>query len=1614
MASKNSTKGQIKDFYSEDWSGHTHYEVEAAIKEKLQVIEGNTSKTSLLVSIVGGSSKSYLTGATEATFYYKISYTKGTEEENSCRARIAVRYGTTSRTIFEATVAAGVEINTGVENIAQYLVSDEVRFVVTAFDIDENNEEVYPNTTTATFTRQTAQITSLVDFATVKAVGETLRHNFSYSTNSATVYWRISTINNGTLEYFSFGGQNYSSIAIANQGYANDPITVPAGLTKGSHTLEVWMVLNDAVQTESNHVYSTFVTTNGATEGDQFVTVGEIENATINDYVEIQYSAFRYTSQSGIIELPVVLMANNEVLAVRNCQNGEPYTWKYLIKNASTPIVIAIPEIDNEGNIRYDYNDNIILSDAAVYKTINAAPSAINWAQETTGLIAYFSAYNKSNSNYERDVWKSGEYSIEFDDVQFDDNGSGWKEMPLNDEGKYDISSTKKTTSLHLIGTSKAITKNLFPLYSTTTAVSSSRGGGILDTGRTIKLSFMVSNVSNPSTKIIDCYDGANNVGFYVTGDAIYVNIGKELVSIPTESQEKAGAGTGHNDRHFSADRRIDLTITIQPYYSNGVPTKHEVRYYVNGEVAGFNVISVNSLSQNNPIPITFGGTGATLDLFDLRVYNTVLSAFNVLQTRTMDIDNSVEAQAVYVKNTGPDANNRFYEIEEGNPKLTLAAAINYGKWLASQGKTNFAVWGTTNLCNSAPYINNTKTHSTKPEAFWLFRFKNDEGIGVIDENLSFYIEATGIKLEDQESFLRLRRQGTSTAKEAFGNIRVDVRGTCIVHKLIPGTSQFYPDTDDNRAAGYIQEVGKKAKIWRIPDENAIPCYLLTCKKNPNESTQARNLPTAKWYEDCCRYLAKQGSEGNYPYEDCLTMPQRRELQSILEHTDMTHSEAIDAIKTRQCVDGIPSLGFEIEYDSPNALNPTNASHSFGGQFDMITDKTNMDVFGFGGYNEWQDDEGNIKFVSWGKNGNPDDEDFSIEWRRNDSPICNFHTADLSGLDANDSTSGSEDNTVQNNPLAKDLDYRYPEWSKDSEDSSLVVSWSSLSSEGGTQSKYSATRGMEKSGPMQKLFDFVKTCSLGATKTSGKVYINGKEQDAYTYYADMGITGGYAGQLPIFYDNGTITWRTDNDNTRKEKFKTELHHYVVQNQILFNALAIDVALMSDQDTKNQFFTYFTGELDDSELEVFEGNKLLRLLGYDFDSSWRMDNDNNLRFKYTVKYLDGLYDGGATYTYSNGNQEVVGPMLWKLVFECFQSELSTLKSLLYSGFLNKNSVLSYMHDNQVDIYNAIQYNANSEYSYTSQPNDYQKSHGSAREDTEWFIDGRMYFISGQNFNATRDTSADFFQGDAYFNLTTFNDAFKEEYPNNAANRGGELKNWELAVTGYERTNVALMYGSSNAFPAVEVNVTQEYDSNYKPIGNPVRPVAYVKTNDGFNADSPVDNRFQLFGGRYIKTISGLSKWYIASITRWGDLINVEELEIGSTESWANNGKIEYYRNPNLQNLGILDSDRPFGSCKKLNLAGCIAIGSDSGGELSLLKFPILEEFEGIRMDSVRSITLPVGNSMKTIHYPAYLHSVTINNKPNLSEVSFEGTENITEITITDSSNYIAQLAITKFL
>ena len=1491
----------------DSWEGHSHAEVESALKSTIAKLQGG-NYSQIAVNIVGALTRTFVATAEKVTFFYKVNSTVDGTYNPDFTVEITIGNSVITLTDVKAN-SADDEIET--PNIAPYLAqigNDSITVKIKAYTSDGLSSA----TKSIKYNRQSATLSTDNQINTVDP--RILKFQAYFTGSSAQLI----------VQFFGATGSidENSSQTVTNTlntaGAAT--VTVPA-LTAGAHVVKAYLLLEDG-ETRSETLTTSIFTTVGAQENDVYITYEEIKGAVEKDYYNIVFSAFdpALSDKDNLI----VLLREWDSTAhkyvkkgKRSISNRSRNTWKYLVPRTSNQIQIGIPFLKEDGSVDTNAQEEPRIRNS-VDIIFEATASNITWVAKENPVI-YLTAQNRTNNDADKNTWANNGYQVEFNNVQFDNN-TGWRDE----------------NHLHLVGTARARIKNFYPFYDATQFVKNSVGGGILSTGFTIKMSFRVTGVSDANKRVIDCYSDADGIGFYVTGDSIYIGVGANLLSRPDEIQ----SATNHNSRRFSANTRIDLTIAVQPYYQNGAATKHEARYYINGEIAGFGIIPNQTLSQllTNRTEVVFGGDGAALDLFDFRYYNSYTNAFDILQTRTMDLDDAGEMSALYNKNN-------FYELDgAGQPVITLKQAIAYGKYLAEQkrGPVPFAVVVATDFCNNVSLVGNnipeggyqgstSATNTTDRQDWYKFSFTVDEkGKGIIDSKNSYWLEGA------TPGSLRARRQGTSTKDSTKGNVRWDVRGTIRLH--------WFDDLSQTFSADYTEH-GKKANVFFIPDRDSLPCYLLTMKKNPNESTQARNLPTAKMYEDGARYLASIQVQGAYVYEDCLTPPQRKELASVVKNfPSLTRTEQIAMVKTRQCVDGVPSIAFEMKRtDSQSILrDPTSnaAITAFSGQFDLITDKTNMKVFGFGGYwtvnpdgtRTWHDDE--------------KDETFSVEWRDNASPICNFHTYDISngGVWKGDGTAG-----------LSHLEYRYPDI--DSVCGDVIPA-----------NRDASNVGLETTGPIQRLFDFVYNCS---PYNVGDQALNGKHDPNYTNKVTI---------------NGTEI--VDSVPNRKNKFHKELKYYVVLNQILFNAVIIDNHLLCDQDTKNQFFSFFTGEQDVVADYSGKQQKLLRLLGYDFDSGLGCDNDNFFKFLYNVLYSDGLYDG---------KHDGRGPDFWALVFEVFAEEIKTIYNHLFAGgILTSEGILKYMHDNQVDLYNAMIYNANSEYSYTSISSDYQKAHGSAKEHNEWFVKNRCYFKGGENY-VFGGASSDFTTDNVQFNVSSF--ANIPDAGNKYWHTGPNgTKRWAIELTAYERTYSYLTIGNTlhdKAF--IEVNNTLKGNIIVDRVSQKVT----LKTNaDNILNESGADFRVGIRGCKNIKTISDLSHWYISSIyTGWGNLVNLEEINIGRYEQVEDASGNKYdYSNPGLVDLNT--KGLVFGCCKKLNIAGL----TNLSGVIDLTGFPVLETLEARNDNKVEDVILPSTDNLKVVNLPASLTKITLTNKPNIETINVQGMDEVREISISGSNNY----------
>lgn len=534
------------------------------------------------------------------------------------------------------------------------------------------------------------------------------------------------------------------------------------------------------------------------------------------------------------------------------------------------------------------------------------ASGAFDWAM-ITGYANNLTAKGRSNDELPTPANWGGVTT--FEDFTWNEYGSCWKD-----------------NALHLTSSSKA-TVGIFPLYSTTAYNEQRRiGGGILDTGRTFRIRFKVSNVFDTTKRIIECYDG--NVGFYITADTIYVKLGggAEITTDPV-----TGSQATQNNRHFSPDEWNEFCITVEPYWDgNFNQTSHAATMYINGQFAGRAIISATSLSQQEAVPITLCANGCDLDVQQLTYYASCLDSFEVLQNSVMargsltDMKAEFEKNQCYVGNGTVNINQTF--------KYCLALSARLGD--TTEGTCNIIV----NTHTFDPAVTDTDVYPDGRQELELFFFRN----GDVDTSRS--VKYVGENSKD----LRVRIQGTSTAMEFRKNMRYDCKGTVKVYRW---SKELYEAAGSNNPSdGWYDtgETSKKLAIYIRGDkltENA--CKLLTVKTNYNESTATRNLPMARWIDDAMRYLAtRTDGDDNLLFPDMLTPPQRTDA------------------KVRQAIDGLPAVQFTHAVDSQD--------YQFSGKVDLITDKKNSGVFGFK------------------DNLDADHPDYSIEFRNGNTDICNF------------------------------------------------------------------------------------------------------------------------------------------------------------------------------------------------------------------------------------------------------------------------------------------------------------------------------------------------------------------------------------------------------------------------------------------------------------------------------------------------------------------------------------------------------------------------------------------------------------------------------------------------
>ena len=226
----------------------------------------------------------------------------------------------------------------------------------------------------------------------------------------------------------------------------------------------------------------------------------------------------------------------------------------------------------------------------------------INVEAETKGQELYLSAYGRSNAEEHPEAWSYN--NIEAQLTNFNFTSDGWQQ----DNGG--------STVLRIGGDARVTIP--FQIF----------GKDFRTSGKTIEFEFATHDVRNYDTPIISC-----------------ISEGRGLTI-----QSQTAVLTSEQSRIFTSfkdNEHVRISFVIQKSAAQRL-----VLCYINGIVSGAVQYATNDdFKQGTPVDISLGGSGATLDIYTIRVYDHDLSRFQMLDNWIADAQDGFELVSRYDHN---------------------------------------------------------------------------------------------------------------------------------------------------------------------------------------------------------------------------------------------------------------------------------------------------------------------------------------------------------------------------------------------------------------------------------------------------------------------------------------------------------------------------------------------------------------------------------------------------------------------------------------------------------------------------------------------------------------------------------------------------------------------------------------------------------------------------------------------------------------------------------------------------------------------------------------------------------------------------------------------------
>lgn len=234
--------------------------------------------------------------------------------------------------------------------------------------------------------------------------------------------------------------------------------------------------------------------------------------------------------------------------------------------------------------------------------TIAVKESDIDVSATSNNLELYLTAYGRSNSESNPSVWSNNGIDAQLTGFNFESDG--WQ---MDDDNN---------TVLRLAGDARAyIPLNIF-------------AQDFRSTGKTIEVEFASRDVRNYDAVLFSCMSGGR--GLEITTQRA------------TMTSEQSAIGT-----QYKEEEHVRLSFVVEKRSGNKL-----LLCYINGIMSGVvNYPDDDDFSQQTPVGITIGSSECTTDIYCIRVYNSDLTRYQILDNWIADTQVGIERRERYERN---------------------------------------------------------------------------------------------------------------------------------------------------------------------------------------------------------------------------------------------------------------------------------------------------------------------------------------------------------------------------------------------------------------------------------------------------------------------------------------------------------------------------------------------------------------------------------------------------------------------------------------------------------------------------------------------------------------------------------------------------------------------------------------------------------------------------------------------------------------------------------------------------------------------------------------------------------------------------------------------------